>query len=555
MAIINGTPGNDQNATALQGTLGDDTINGLAGNDQLYGYDGSDTLNGGDGDDWLYGDAGNDTLNGDAGDDTLNGGAGNDTLNGGAGDHDVADYSDTTLGVTVNLALNSASGQQSGNDTLIGIEDAVGGSGGDQFWWATYAPSAQVDGGGGMDMGVVFGSPGSTISASGTSLVFAGNGRTFTAKNVESFVFYISTSMALTGDFSTVPLQGNPFAFTFSGGASADVLDATGLTSQVAFRFFGGNGDDTVRAAITGANDSLNGETGFDTVDYGAASQAVVIDLAAGTAQGGQIGNDTLTGFEAATGGAGDDTITGDSANNVLNGGAGNDTLNGDAGDDTLNGSAGNDTLNGGGDNDTLNGGDGADVINGGNGTDTASYAGSTAGVNVNLASRNASGGYATGDILYSIENLTGSAFADNLTGSSIGNVLIGGAGNDTLNGGGGPDQLVGGAGNDNFVFKSISDIGLTGLTDNILDFEAGGPGLSSRVDLINLSAIDANTKTASKDEAFSFIDTNAFSGKGAELRYDGAGHLLGDVNGDGLADFSLAITFIGTLDSTDFIL
>ena len=80
-----------------------------------------------------------------------------------SGDRDVADYSDMTLGVSVNLALNSAAGQQSGTDTLIGIEDAAGGAGDDQFTWATYAPSGLVDGGGGMDMGVVFGSPGSSV--------------------------------------------------------------------------------------------------------------------------------------------------------------------------------------------------------------------------------------------------------------------------------------------------------------------------------------------------------------------------------------------------------
>jgi hypothetical protein len=68
------------------------------------------------------------------------------------------------------------------------------------------------------------------------------------------------------------------------------------------------------------------------------------------------------------------------------------------------------------------------------------------------------------------------------------------------------------------------------------------------------LSAIDANSKT-SKDDPFNFIGSGAFSGKAGELRYDGAGHLLGDVNGDGIADFSLALTVTGILDASDLVL
>jgi Ca2+-binding RTX toxin-like protein len=105
--------------------------------------------------------------------------------------------------------------------------------------------------------------------------------------------------------------------------------------------------------------------------------------------------------------------------------------LSGDAGDDFLRGNTG------------------ADVLNGGAGTDTASYTESTAGVNVNLTTGLGFGGSAAGDMLFSVENLNGSNFADVLTGNAVANVLNGFGGNDTLDGGGGNDTLLGGDGND----------------------------------------------------------------------------------------------------------
>ena len=56
---------------------------------------------------------------------------------------------------------------------------------------------------------------------------------------------------------------------------------------------------------------------------------------------------------------------------------------------------------------------------------------------------------YAEGDILASIENVTGSRDDDEITGDGVPNVLKGGGGNDKLNGGGQDDKLYGGEGND----------------------------------------------------------------------------------------------------------
>ena len=50
---------------------------------------------------------------------------------------------------------------------------------------------------------------------------------------------------------------------------------------------------------------------------------------------------------------------------------------------------------------------------------------------------------------LLSIENITGSRYADKITGNSLANVLDGGLGNDTINAGAGNDTVLGGDGND----------------------------------------------------------------------------------------------------------
>jgi Ca2+-binding RTX toxin-like protein len=79
-------------------------------------------------------------------------------------------------------------------------------------------------------------------------------------------------------------------------------------------------------------------------------------------------------------------------------------------------------------------------VLDGGTGLDAGSYAGSTAGVTVDLATGAAFGGHATGDTLTGIENLIGSAHADVLTGDAGNNTITGGAGGDVLDGGAGID-------------------------------------------------------------------------------------------------------------------
>ncbi|HEX8444054.1 MAG TPA: M10 family metallopeptidase C-terminal domain-containing protein, partial [Allosphingosinicella sp.] len=137
------------------------------------------------------------------------------------------------------------------------------------------------------------------------------------------------------------------------------------------------------------------------------------------------------------------------------------------------------------------------------------------------------------------IENAIGGSARDVIWGNDVANRLEGRGGNDVLNGFAGADTLVGGQGADTFVFSTLE------RGDTILDFTRG--------DKIDLSQLDANSR-AIKDQAFTFIGSAAFSRKAGELRYDGT-NVYGDVNGDGLADLSVAIANHAALTSSDFIL
>ena len=121
--------------------------------------------------------------------------------------------------------------------------------------------------------------------------------------------------------------------------------------------------------------------------------------------------------------------------------------------------------------------------LRGGAGSDTASYSASTAGVNVNLATSAASGGYAQGDTLLEIENVEGSKYPDILFGNEKDNVLRGLDGNDFLQGNAGDDTLDGGLGVDTVSYTSSpegvslnigtgsADDGF-GFTDSLAGFE-----------------------------------------------------------------------------------
>ena len=365
----------------------------------------------------------------------------------------------------------------------------------------------------------------------------------------------------LIGGYSSsgAPQPGD-LADLIDGGEGDDVLRGGDGDDNL----IGGLGDDNLRGDA--GNDTMDGGDGFDFISYRFDDLAgpVNIDMrtftGTGTVSDGRGGTDTVSNFEwlGLLGTASDDVLRGSTLlKNQIFGGDGDDRIFGGDLNDYLNGGLGDDLLRGGDGDDVLAGGAGADEIIGGAGIDTVDYSVSSAGVRVHLANGKGKFGDAEDDTYAGIENAVGSEFDDRLIGSGLANRLEGGDGDDQLTGGGGADSLLGGLGADRFIYKSAAEAGLGANRDQILDFEAGGAG--SAVDLIDLSGIDAIARTRNRDDAFTYIGSAAFSGRAGQLRVEitaaGEATVSGDVDGDGVADFELAITYTGTLDSGDFLL
>jgi Ca2+-binding RTX toxin-like protein len=227
----------------------------------------------------------------------------------------------------------------------------------------------------------------------------------------------------------------------------------------------------------------------------------------------------------------------------------------------------------------------GRDTFRGNGGKeDTADYsrdaeAGATHGIVVNLLGNGRQAGlpadtavdsFGFRDKLVSVPNVVGTEFADRIYGGAHANVLRGGAGNDLVSGhngndrifgdegsdrvigGLGADRLYGGTDGDTFVFRKLSDsTAARNGRDTIFDFS------QAEGDTISLSALDANRK-AGGNQAFTFIENDGFHRKAGELRYEtrsGNTIVLGDMNGDGKADFAVALKGIFALTGADFVL
>ncbi len=82
-------------------------------------------------------------------------------------------------------------------------------------------------------------------------------------------------------------------------------------------------------------DDRLDGGAGSDTASYAGSLESVSVNLATGSAVGGDAEGDQLTSVENLIGSRYRDHLVGDAQSNTLEGGAGNDTLQGGAGADT----------------------------------------------------------------------------------------------------------------------------------------------------------------------------------------------------------------------------
>ena len=588
----------DTFGTDIESVMGSSHADRLIGDNkpnQLWALGGDDYLSGDSGDDFLDGSDGNDDLDGGRGNDTLHGGAGADELSGGDNSPtvgDTASYGGSSAGVTVRLHAFQAMGGHAEGDTfpdtvvypwtdrdednnpverqatLPDVENLSGsnhadilagdhransiwGHGGDdKLYGGPAGDDSNTDklyGGPGNDM--LYGGRGADMldGGSGNDILWGGPGQD-TVKGGPGhdtiYVIFDTGQTAMTADTVTGGSGNDTVSFqnwvdeeddtvvsltlpgaddtdanfqgieNIIGSAEDDMLTGNGMDNIIE----GGDGDDVL---ISGG--------GSDTVSYRSSDRAVDVDLSDSSAtsrsSGGHASGDTINeGFDNIIGSAHDDDLMGNSMGNTIEGLAGADDLNG-------------------GDEDVSTAGQKLSDLNGllgegGTNSDTLSYASSSAGVTVNLATSSASGGDATGDEIETFdvddydhdgnattdtidvefstfENITGSDHRDLLTGDDRMNTISGGAGNDVLRGGKSSDTLE------------------------------GGPG----ADMID----GGHTRTSATDSSDMYTDTASYSGARAGVTVDiDAGEGTG---GDAMGDTYISIEqYVGSSNDDLFI-
>ena len=595
-------------ADIVRGGLGNDVLNGGKGNDILEGGAGADQLNGGGGsdtatyenaaatvgltgltvrldqdgfnsgealgdqlagrsvenltgsafNDLLVGDDGNNVLSGGLGDDRLIGNRGINTLNGGGGS-DTVSYETTASNMTVNLTTNLA-GDNDGliNDTLIAVENVVGGNGNDIFiarsQTDTAAPQLWISEANRFDGGV-----GGTDTVSYSAALI---GVTAVLDPNLLLTPRAQTHDALGDTFNSIEnLTGSSYDDFLSGTAGINVLN-------------GGFGDDTLEGF--GGGDSFIGGPGpgSDTVTYANSTLGVVATLTTLFGNGPAVTQtndalgDTFDSIENLIGSGGNDQLIGQNNDNWLQGGSGDDILEGMAGSDRLWGGDGNDTasyehsggvvatlttglagvvtsgdangdtydsienllgsnfndtlignadvnrLTGGSGDDVLIGLGGADILDGGTGENTVSYEFATGAVSASLVTNGGTLGDADGDVFVAgtIQNLRGTEFGDTLTGNASNNKLFGRGGDDILSGGAGQDTIDGGDGNDDITDDMAGNATITGGSgDDVIRMTSA----DNQMDTVNAgSGIDTliwDSATPSRIDIDLFVGTGRF--------------------------------------------
>ena len=453
VAVVGGDP-TVANTGTIQvfGQAGDDTIaldesDGALPAANLFGGDGNDTITGGSGNDLLFGQAGNDILLGKGGNDQLFGGDGNDTLTGGTGN-------DQMLG-------------EAGNDRMI---------------WNPGEGTDLMEGGDGIDTAEVNGGNGAenfTISANGTRV-------RFDRTNPAPFSLDIGTTENFVlnmNDGDDVFTAGNGLAnliqLTVDGGAGNDTITGgngndTLLGGDGNDTIIGGRGSDTARLGSGDdtfvwnpgdGSDVVDGQGGFDTLQFNGANVNEKIDISANGSRASltrDVGNVTM------------DLGTMERIQIAALGGADNFVINDLSATDVqqvaidLSGTPGSGVGDGAADSITVNGTSASNQIMVAGSGGTVSVTGLSAQVTI-------AGAEGANNSLF-VKALGGD---DTITASGNLSPLIaltidGGAGNDTILGGNGDDQLLGGDGNDFIDGNQGSDTALLGAGDDVFQWDPG---------------------------------------------------------------------------------
>lgn len=461
------------------------------------------------------------SLLGGDGDDLLFGGLGRDTINGGNG-NDLVTYIQATSAVRVSLASTALQNTRgSGYDQLIGVEGLIGSSFNDTLTGS--AGPNLIDGGSGND--ALTGGQGtdSLIGGVGNDTLYFDhldsqvNGGADTDKAIVSGATSAVSLNLTVGQLETVSATTSVYH---------NLFEATGATWAVSIT--GGSGNDTIIGGT--GNDALYGKSGADdlqgglggdrlyfdsddTVIHGGAGRdyamvngttgAVSLDLALGQIEVADAAGSSFHHRFDASGATWPVTINGGAGRDTLLGGTMKDSLLGGTGDDSIVGNGGNDVLTGSGGADTLLGGDGNDslrfdqldaMIKGGTGSDTATVAGATAAVSLNLTTSEIEAAYASSSIYHNLLDATGATWRvtitggtgnDTIRGGQLNDRLTGGDGNDTITGNAGNDTLAGGNGNDTVNYSTATSGATVNLTTNTSSGGAGTDLLSGFENII----------------------------------------------------------------------
>ena len=476
------------------GTIEDDqtaATNGTSSPDTIFLYSGDDQTRPGDGADAIFGGSGRDRVS----------------------------YFDATSAIIASLSSGSGSLGFADGDTYDSIEDLFG---------------SQFD---------------DTISGNGVANSlngFLGNDTIYAGAGNDTVVGD-NGSDSLFGSIGDDQIFGGAGTDFLYGGDQNDII----IAGEGGDFLYGGTGDDALGGGA-GA-DSFNGGDGDDVLSYFDSASGVTVNLATGSASGGDATGDTFINMEGVEGSAHNDRLTGNSASNFLFGGAGADVLDGGAGADTMQGGLGNDFYIVDNAGDVVSGEVG---FSAGGGIDTVrAFVNYVQPTNIELVR--------LGNITDTTNlTVTGNSAPGTLVGNAGNNTMIGGFsnnqingndGNDTLEGRNGADTLVGGSGSDTFVYNVVSDSDAGSTQRDFIN------GFSNGFDRIDLSAVDANANTGAND-AFVFIGSAVFSGSAGELRTQGLGGanaliVEADVNGDGTADMQIFVNLTTTMSASDFIL
>jgi Ca2+-binding RTX toxin-like protein len=462
-------------ANTLPGSVVKLTLDGGTGNDAILGSQGNDLLVGGDGNDFVDGNQGSDVALLGAGDDIFqwDPGDGSDVVEGQDG-ADALQFNGANIAEKIDVSANGSRvrfTRDIGNVVmdLNGVETtsfrALGGADtvnlddvtGTDLTLVNVNLAGPVGGGDeAADAVTVNGTlnPDSiNVSGSGSSFDVTGLAAALHVVNAEADLDTLTVA-AQQGDdnVNASSLQAGVVGLTENGGDGNDLL----VGSQGDDLVLGGRGNDT---AVLGAGDDtfvwnpgdasdvVEGQDGFDTLQFNGANIAEKFDLSA---------NGSRLRFTRDIGNVVMDVDGTERVNVKALGGADQVTVNDLSGTDVNEVNVDLGPVGGGGDGAADN-----VIVSGTNGDDVAVVAGDATGVTVqglfsivNITNAEAANdglrvNLQDGDDVLSATGLTADAIKLTGDGGDGNDVLIGGDGNDVLLGGNGDDVLKGGPGQD----------------------------------------------------------------------------------------------------------